>query len=152
MGRPRIFANPKERAAHWRRENAEHIHAYRRTYDKDYYERNRDRINAYQRAYYMQDHIRVARSIQHRKRNLRRRVEVLLKLGGKCVRCGFDSDYRALQIDHINGGGRHDVISRGQSAPMRDVLAGRTEKYQLLCANCNMAKKQEDDEVRHARI
>jgi len=28
-------------------------------------------------------------------------------LGGKCIKCGF-SDSRALQVDHINGGGKKE--------------------------------------------
>ena len=111
---------------------------------KEYLERNRDRINASQRTRQRQDHVRAAHTIQRHRRDLRLRVEALLRLGGKCVRCGFDSDYRAMQIDHIDGGGHRDVMSRGKRAAQKDILAGHTEKYQLLCANCNIIKAQED--------
>ena len=33
-----------------------------------------------------------------------KRLEVIRRLGSKCSRCGFN-DERALQIDHIHGGG-----------------------------------------------
>jgi len=41
------------------------------------------------------------------------RDEAIRILGGKCSRCGFD-DFRALQIDHINGDGAEErrVISQ----------------------------------------
>src|SRR5437870_8547480 len=51
----------------------------------------------------------------HRAIDAQRRVrqklrrKVLLRLGSSCVRCGFD-DERALQVDHINGGGRQETI------------------------------------------
>ena len=40
----------------------------------------------------------------------RQRRAILELLGGKCVQCAF-SDYRALQVDHIDGGGYKDKKS-----------------------------------------
>jgi hypothetical protein len=71
---------------------------------------------------------------------------VLLKLGGKCVRCGF-SDARALQIDHVNGGGAKE--DRGRNGGSRGlilyyrVLRDTGGTFQLLCANCNWIKRSE---------
>lgn len=69
-------------------------------------------------------------------------------LGLKCARCGFD-DPRALQIDHVNGGGRQEQVqnrlgglSRGKLI-LGKILAGSKE-YQLLCANCNWIKRAEN--------
>lgn len=76
-------------------------------------------------------------------------------LGGICVRCGFD-DIRALQVDHINGGGnrhkreRREARKRGEVVReyYRTLLDDKdlTTKYQLLCANCNAIKRVENDE------
>lgn len=67
-------------------------------------------------------------------------------LGSKCIRCGF-SDYRALQIDHVNGGGVQDIKTRGTVASAYDIVRGKNlEHYQLLCANCNWIKKYENKE------
>src|SRR6266446_5698640 len=44
------------------------------------------------------------RRLYIREYHRRIRREVIEHLGGKCVHCGF-SDYRALQVDHINGDG-----------------------------------------------
>lgn len=75
------------------------------------------------------------------------RAKVLKHLGDKCIRCGFD-DSRALQIDHINGGGRKEMKERKMNrySFLKDVLADETGKYQLLCANCNWIKREENRE------
>ena len=68
----------------------------------------------------------------------RLRQAVLVYLGGKCIRCDF-SDYRALQVDHISGGGTQEFKLVGAYGIYRKVLNG-TSGYQLLCANCNWIK------------
>lgn len=72
------------------------------------------------------------------------RLDALEALGGRCVRCGFD-DLRALQIDHILGGGTKEHRTIGNSAVYRKVLAGEPG-YQCLCANCNWIKRAENNE------
>lgn len=74
------------------------------------------------------------------------RAKVLNKLGDKCVRCGF-SDPRALQIDHINGGGRKEYKEIKPWGVLQRVLKG-FDGYQLLCANCNSIKRWENGEHR----
>lgn len=77
------------------------------------------------------------------------RKAVVDALGGKCVRCGF-SDPRALQIDHVNGGGSKERKERGFSSNFhKHVLRSfinKEGKYQLLCANCNWIKRFEGNE------
>lgn len=82
-------------------------------------------------------------------RNLRK--SVVEALGGKCVRCGFD-DIRALQIDHVNGGGVKELRNKTykgsyHSNVLKSFLA-KENKYQLLCANCNWIKRVENNEIR----
>ena len=74
------------------------------------------------------------------------RARALEALGGKCVVCGFD-DSRALQIDHINGGGNKELATMGHKAIYRKIVAGGTEGYQLLCANHNWIKRAERGET-----
>ena len=62
-----------------------------------------------------------------------------------CVKCGF-SDIRALQIDHINGGGSKHKRSCSGSHEYYKTMIVYPEDYQLLCANCNQIKKCEDRE------
>lgn len=73
------------------------------------------------------------------------RIALLDFLGGKCVRCGF-ADWRALQIDHVNGGGAADrQKGRAQSHIDRRVRANPT-LFQVLCANCNSIKRVDEGE------
>ena len=76
------------------------------------------------------------------------RDRVFNKLGHRCAKCGF-SDKRALQIDHVNGGGvkEYKKIKFGQGKLLRLVLKDRENKYQILCANCNRIKRFENKEV-----
>lgn len=76
------------------------------------------------------------------------RIEILVMLGGAhCKHCGF-SDVRALQIDHINGGGNGDLRTQGGNTNLwafRNWLEQNLEEgrklYQVLCANCNWIKR-----------
>lgn len=83
-------------------------------------------------------------------RAIRRRRETLAGLGGCCVRCGF-ADERALQIDHVNGGGKQVDPYRATMAFYRKVLTNR-DQYQLLCANCNVIKRIEEGEHIGVRV
>lgn len=84
-----------------------------------------------------------------RKQNAKKRAELLEFMGGKCIKCGF-SDSRALQIDHVNGGGRnkHEGSSRMFIKNVLNSLIKGEKKYQLLCANCNWIKRMDNKEYR----
>jgi RNase P subunit RPR2 len=77
--------------------------------------------------------------------NAKRRAEFIAELGGACVRCGFD-DPRALQIDHVNGGGIAELRTLSGTKYFAKVRANPGD-YQLLCANCNWIKRAEQGEV-----
>jgi hypothetical protein len=94
--------------------------------------------NEYKRNYAKQYH-----------RDTRKRVIEIL--GGKCVGCGF-SDVRALQIDHIDGGGNSEYGINGAHgiSYYNKIIKSKCDneiKYQLLCANCNWIKRVENKEV-----
>lgn len=78
----------------------------------------------------------------------RLRSQILDLLGHKCAVCGF-SDPRALQIDHIKGGGYRERQRVGVDNQYRRILEVKGEGYQLLCANCNQIKKYVNKENRH---
>ena len=136
-----------DRNQRWRERNREQLHAYNRAY----YEAHREERLANDRQY-KREHIdqkRVADFHYIRMWRQRQRMAIITKLGGKCVRCGF-TDWRALQVDHINGGGTKE---RRQAISMRRyykaILASievQTGEYELLCANCNQIKRYEDGE------
>ena len=77
------------------------------------------------------------------------RLKAIEVLGGKCVKCGF-SDIRALQIDHIHGGGSQEVKRLGTVSMLKKVI-NEPSGYQLLCANCNWIKRVENNEVKSGR-
>jgi hypothetical protein len=81
---------------------------------------------------------------KYRELRWQRRLELLKFLGNLCWRCGFD-DVRALQIDHINGGGRAERKELSTERIYQRIRENRNE-YQLLCANCNWIKKYERQE------
>lgn len=70
------------------------------------------------------------------------RRAALVVLGEKCKRCGF-SDVRALQIDHVNGGGNQEYKLLGSRYNIWKRVISGIPGYQLLCANCNWIKKDE---------
>ena len=90
----------------------------------------------------------ISKKVDYQKGFLQRlRRTVLQVLGDKCKICGF-SDYRALQIDHIKGGGSKERKEKGFSSQfhrhvLNNFLNGEN-KYQLLCANCNWIKRFEN--------
>ena len=83
----------------------------------------------------------------------KRRKKVLTFFGGKCAHCGY-KDWRALQIDHINGGGCREKKRMGGESIFYTYIYNLIlsdprrvkAKYQLLCSNCNWIKRYENDE------
>jgi hypothetical protein len=73
------------------------------------------------------------------------RDQVFDVLGRVCVRCGFN-DTRALQFDHINGGGSHEARTLGSRTRFFKRILADPSGYQVLCANCNWIKRAENDE------
>lgn len=98
--------------------------------------------------------------IQEHKRRYNARRELNLKMEilthysngrPRCNHCGFD-DIRALQIDHINGGGaQHRMSLVGSRSGSRFYIWLKKndypEDYQVLCANCNWIKRVENREL-----
>lgn len=84
--------------------------------------------NEYRRAYY------------HKKR-----AEVLDALGTECVRCGYSDDIRALCVDHVKGDGYKDRGKTGVAKWCHVLKNLDTSSYQILCANCNTIKREEED-------
>lgn len=93
----------------------------------------------------MSNHIYCKNYQQHK------RKKVIAYLGGKCVRCGFD-DIRALQIDHVNGGGGQYCRSISWNKRYAEILTSVPgDKFQCLCANCNWIKRAECNEFLHSQ-
>ncbi len=72
--------------------------------------------------------------------------EVIAAYGGKCACCGEDTR-EFLVLDHVNGGGNKHRLSYGaRNASLyiyREVRRnGYPGGFQVLCANCNLAKER----------
>jgi hypothetical protein len=66
--------------------------------------------------------------------------------GAYCVQCGF-ADHRALNLDHIGGGGEIDRNQPGsRTIYYRLKREGFPAGFQVLCANCNSIKKYTHNE------
>jgi len=115
-------------------------------YYKIYYKKNKEKFKIRYREYYLKN--KVGFLLQLRKANYKRRIEILEYLGGKCKSCGF-TDWRALQVDHINGGGRSELSKSGYPKYLSKIINNKN-KYQLLCSNCNWIKKYENNETRQS--
>lgn len=99
---------------------------------------------------FSKDRIDIDMNYKEKQRNdgLYAKTKLYELMGGVCCRCGF-SDHRALQIDHINGGGCTELKSLDRKKYIKivsDSFLSGEKKYQLLCANCNWIKRFENGE------
>lgn len=94
----------------------------------------------------------------NRKRYEKTKQEIFDLLGNKCSNpnCLVPNgctDVRCLQIDHVHGGGRQEVIKimkKGCAITYYKMILEKiklgSKDYQLLCANCNWIKRFEGKE------
>jgi hypothetical protein len=75
------------------------------------------------------------------KKARKERKQKLVELaGGKCVICGYDRCYKALEFHHKDGDEKSDKsfgISQNGMLARWDKLVEEVEKCVLLCANCH---------------
>lgn len=124
--------------------------------NRRYRERNRERLREKYKQYYNENREKCLaaaktyaashpekRSSGTRKRWTAMRHALFAKLGEQCIRCGFD-DWRALQIDHVNGGGTQERKKfTNRYAYYAAMLEAENGKLQVLCANCHQIKLYE---------
>ena len=120
-----------------------------REYQREYRANHREHLSGYNKEYYA-NHVLLLR-LKTREHKRRLRKELVELLGSKCSKCGF-TDWRALQVDHVNGGGLKQRDKLGGNYYMYlqmliEIKAG-SKDYQLLCANCNWIKRYERNEIR----
>ena len=130
MGRPteKLSAALLRKRQRWQ-EHLEWTRQWRkargRDYEKEYRARNHERYNTRFKGW-LSD----------------LRMKAFEALGGPvCKQCGF-MDTRALQFDHVEGGnGRADRARFTTPSFYRHIIEKGTEKFQVLCANCNTIKR-----------
>ena len=69
----------------------------------------------------------------------RNRKKLIDLMNGKCKCCG-EKDLIYLQIDHVNNDGHVDRNKGSSNVTLRRYMQ-TPERFQLLCANCNHAKR-----------
>lgn len=116
---------------------------------RDRYKINGDAIRKAMRERGKLPHIKEQRKRIHKKWRNKIRNKLLGLLGNKCMKCGI-TDFRVLQVDHINGNGNKErrIIASCHEYHLyiiNKVLKG-SKDYQLLCANCNWIKRYERNE------
>jgi hypothetical protein len=124
----------------------------KRAYDHARYIKYGDYYRKANRARYLKNKKTILAKHKLYQDNARR--QIVEYFGGKCIRCGYD-DIRALQIDHVNGGGNQHRINRKNKTIgyYKEIMEDKTNSYQLLCANCNQIKKVENGEHKcHTKI
>lgn len=135
---------------------------------KEYYWQHKEEIIAKTKRYYQENKELIAQKNKYRYDNnldwkarnreeaselgrnrwRKRRSEIFTVLGGElCAKCGF-SDWRALQIDHINGGGNQHRKQFKAVEKYYQYVCENKDEFQVLCANCNRIKVHEEKEWR----
>ena len=113
----------------------------RRTESKEF----RDKLNLKSKKIYVVT--REKRLKQMKEVRLRDKLNLFEFLGKKCLHCGF-TDHRALQIDHVFGGGSKSRKEKRivSYKAYSKIIKENPQEYQLLCANCNWIKRHENGE------
>ena len=127
----------------WRERNREKVHVSQ----KKYYEKNKEKLRLKAKEYKMEHKEQKSEADKAYYRNYRRRKrrDVIDKLGGQCIQCGF-GDWRGLQIDHVNGGGsKHRKEFANVWTYYKHIHENLDSgDYQVLCANCNQIRRYEE--------
>jgi hypothetical protein len=126
----KMAANARYREAH-----QERVKETVRTATARWRDRNPDKVLAQSIA------SRPHRYAATKARRLAKRAAVLAFFGNACCQCGV-SDPLLLQIDHVDGGGRHSVTKsvHGLFKMITSDPARAKSEHQLLCANCHVRK------------
>ncbi len=134
----------KLKGKEWWDNNQDRIKAYRmeharehNEYSKDYHLKHREQRNEWARLYRRKNKFEVVRHYS--------------KDTCKCSRCGYD-DMRALQIDHISGGGEVHRRSITQDFYVWLIKNEFPQGFQVLCANCQVLKAWENKEHSPGRL
>jgi hypothetical protein len=138
--------------------NLERMREYGRMYYKQYYEKNKEKMNLRVKIYKQNNLEQSRKSVRIDYMNKKNQLYNIL--GGarcsnpKCLVPGGCVDIRCLQFDHINGGGvkdAHEKGGHGKSIVYYYVAHPEEakQKLQVLCANCNWIKRATRGENRY---
>jgi hypothetical protein len=72
-----------------------------------------------------------------RARGIKRKLELVQQLGGKCMRCGYNKNLAALTFHHT-GEKNHKLDARNLSNRSIESVMKEFSTCVLLCQNCHM--------------
>lgn len=141
------WRDPEKARAKARESRIKYLEYYK-AYCKKYYRKNRKYMAKQSLAWRTKNKKLVYENHRRLIQNYRTRIFELL--GNQCKNCEFQ-DRRALQIDHINGGGGKEIKRLGGNSSkyykyIIETISKNNSTYQILCANCNWIKKHENNE------
>ena len=141
-----LKSDPKrlEQAREWRDKNRDKVKAANNAYR----ERNKEARNEQCRQWRDQQsrdtlyNTQLASNQRLEAKRLSLRIAIFRRFESQCFLCGF-SDIRALQIDHVNGGGTKERRTTNNMTYLKNILASvesGQKDYVVLCANCHQIK------------
>lgn len=106
-----------------------------------------ERVKKATRRWYIENSSRVL----SRDKECRQRLVGIL--GGKCAKCDYDADMRALVLDHRRGDGHLDRKRLGNKIARYYInhLEEARANLQVLCCNCNTIKASAENEHNRSR-
>lgn len=78
---------------------------------------------------------------QHRRN--KKKILAAMYLGGRCVICGYDTSYKALDFHHKNPKNKDFTICTSLNKSWANIKA-ELDKCELLCANCHRERHDYD--------
>ena len=81
------------------------------------------------------------------RRNLRLRKKKILvgNAGGKCCRCGYNKNLKALHFHHLDPSQKKHELGMANLVKSIDLLQKEADKCILLCANCHAEEHDSDN-------
>jgi len=144
------YGKNKNKYREYRKENKDKI----KTKNEKYYQENKEYYSKKNKDWTSKNREKRRKYQNKWRENLRIKVLNLLSNGKpECSICGYN-DVRALQIDHVHGGGNKEVkkVGGNRCTFHNKILKMDPEEarkdYQVLCANCNMIKKMSNKNER----
>ncbi len=118
-------------------------------YSKEYYKKNKKRINEQHRQYYLRNRNKIREQNSITAMNTHRELkDIIFEHYGRHCNCNKcpETNSKFLTIDYVNNDGNKDKTPMGnkrQSTTLyRHIVAMNfPDTYQILCMNCNFGKK-----------
>jgi len=145
------FEHPENRHQRYYARHREEIKIQQRERKRNMTKEELEEKRTYEREYTKTEKFKNHRHDYYQKLIEELKIKIFELFDGKCSNpySQHDKSYtdvRALQIDHINGGGRQQRKMMNSTERFYKYVLSHPEEFQLLCANCNQIKRVENKE------